>query len=106
MMSVYLGDIGILNIKGSDYCCIITEISKSEAINSMQNTDLTKKSWKTIKQKNLLPCVKLGKEVLTFGDIEIEKNKFSCKKIPIFLKDADIKKVLVSNKIPFGGKKL
>ena len=26
-------DIAILNIKGSDYCCIISLISKNEAIN-------------------------------------------------------------------------
>ena len=44
MMSMNLSDIAILNIKGSDYCCIISGISKSEAINLMQNTDLTKKS--------------------------------------------------------------
>ena len=39
MMSTKLRDITILNIKGSDYCCIISGISKSEAINLMQNTD-------------------------------------------------------------------
>ena len=27
----------------------------------------------------------MGKEILKFGDIEIEKNKFYCKKIPISL---------------------
>ena len=44
----------------------------------------------------------MGKEILTFGDIEIEKNKFYSNKTPIFLKDVDIEKVLVSNKISFG----
>ena len=44
------------------------------------------------------------KEILTFGDIEIEKNKFYRNKIPILLKDVDIEKVLVSNKISFGEK--
>ena len=39
-----LSDIAILNIKGADYCCIISGISKSEAINLMQNIDLTKKN--------------------------------------------------------------
>ena len=33
MMCVNLSDSAILNIKGSNYCCIITLISKSEAIN-------------------------------------------------------------------------
>ena len=44
MMSMDLSDTAILNIKGSDYCCIISGISKNEAINIMQNLDLTKKS--------------------------------------------------------------
>ena len=39
-----LSDIAILNIKGADYCCTISGISKSEVINLMQNFDLTKKS--------------------------------------------------------------
>ena len=41
MMSMNLSDIAILNIKGSDYRCIISGISKNEAINSMKNIDLT-----------------------------------------------------------------
>ena len=36
MMSVNLRDIAILNIKGSDYCCIISSVSKNEAINLLQ----------------------------------------------------------------------
>ena len=44
MMSMNLSNIAILNIKGSDYCCIISLISKSEAIKLLQNTDLTEKS--------------------------------------------------------------
>ena len=44
MMSMNLMDIAILNIKGSDYRCIVSSISKNEAINLMQNADLTKKS--------------------------------------------------------------
>ena len=36
-------DIAILNIKGFDYCCIISLISKNEAIHLMQNADLTNK---------------------------------------------------------------
>ena len=34
----------ILNIKGSDYRCIVSLISKNEVINLMQNADLTKES--------------------------------------------------------------
>ena len=44
MMSMNLGDIAILNIKGSDYHCIISLIRKNEAIDLMQNADLTEKS--------------------------------------------------------------
>ena len=43
MMYMNLGDIDILNIKSSDYCCIISLISKNEAINLMQNAYLTGK---------------------------------------------------------------
>ena len=38
-----LSSIAILNIKGSDYHCIISFISKNKAIDLMQNADLTKK---------------------------------------------------------------
>ena len=41
MMSVNLSGIVILNIKGSDYRCINSLISKNEAINLMQNANLT-----------------------------------------------------------------
>ena len=43
-MSLNLSDIAILNIKGSGYCCIISLISKNEAVNLLQNADLTEKS--------------------------------------------------------------
>ena len=39
-----------------------------------------------------------------FGDIKIEKNEFCRLKSPIFLRDVDIEKVLVSNKIFFSEK--
>ena len=39
-----LSDIAILNIKGSEYRCIITLINKNEAIDLMRNADLTKKT--------------------------------------------------------------
>ena len=44
MMSINLSDIPILNIRSADCCCIIDGISKSEAINLMQNIDLTEKN--------------------------------------------------------------
>ena len=44
MMPMRLSNIAILNIKGSDYCSIISGISKSEAIKLLQNIDFTEKS--------------------------------------------------------------
>ena len=44
LMSMNLSDIAILKIKNADYCCIITEISKIEAIKLLKNIDLTGKS--------------------------------------------------------------
>ena len=38
-----VSDIAISNIKNGDFCRIITEISKNEAINLMKNADLTEK---------------------------------------------------------------
>ena len=46
----------------------------------------------------------MGKEILMFGDIEIEKSNFYHHENPIFLEDVDIEKVLVSHKISFGEK--
>ena len=40
-MSVNLSDIAILYIKNSDYPCIFSLISKNEAIDLLQNGDLT-----------------------------------------------------------------
>ena len=45
----------------------------------------------------------MGEEILTFGDVQIEKNKFYHHKTPIFVKGVYIE-VLVSNKISFGEK--
>ena len=39
MMSINFSDIAILNIKSAAYCCIISGISKCEAINFMQNIE-------------------------------------------------------------------
>ena len=53
MTSISLRDIAILNIKGPDDHCIISRISKNEAINLMQiliNIDLTEKK-RTVKKK-------------------------------------------------------
>ena len=49
MMSIILSDAAILNLKSTDYPCIISRISKREAINLMQNINLTEKSGTLLK---------------------------------------------------------
>ena len=44
MMSINLSNIVVLNIESADYCCIVSGINKSEAINLLQNIDLIAKS--------------------------------------------------------------
>ena len=83
-MSVNLSNYAILIINGADYCSIITGIGKSEAINLMQNIDLSEKKLNIMKYKNLFSNINMDKEMIKFGDIEIEKQKFYCLKIPIF----------------------
>ena len=51
MLSINLSDIPILNIHGVNYRLIISGISKSEAINLIQNIDLSKKKRNIIKPK-------------------------------------------------------
>ena len=46
-----LRDIAILNIKGCNYCCIISLIRKNKAMKLMQNADLTEKSGTSENQK-------------------------------------------------------
>ena len=72
LMSINLNDFTILNIKASDYRWIISLISKDEAIKLLQNADLTGKKLKIIKS-NLFSYIKMGKEILMFGNIDIEK---------------------------------
>ena len=43
MMSMNLSDIAVLNTESADYCCFISSIRQSEAMNLMQNIDFTEK---------------------------------------------------------------
>ena len=74
MVSFNLSDTAVLDIKGADYCCIISDISQSEAINIMQISTWPKKP-QHYNSYILLSYlyIKIGKEILTFGDIKIEK---------------------------------
>ena len=60
MISINRSDIATLNIKSADYSyCINSGISKSEAINLMQNIDFLKRKQNVIKRKNVLSDVKI-----------------------------------------------
>ena len=59
MMPMNLSHVAILNIKGSDYCCIISLISKNESINLMLILPKKVEQYKTkhreqIEAENLL----------------------------------------------------
>ena len=43
----------------------------------------------------------MKKTIIKFGDIEIEKQKFHQHKRPISIKNRDVNKIVVSNKISF-----
>ena len=43
-------------------------------------------------------------KIIKFGDIEIQKQKFRQHKAPISIKNRDINKIVVSNKVSFGKK--
>ena len=60
MMSITFSDIAILNIKGSDYRCIISLISKNEAIKLLQNADLTEKNGTLSNIKKLFLYIENG----------------------------------------------
>ena len=87
MMSIKLSDIAIVNIKCLDCRCIISLISKYEAI------------------KFLTAYIKMEKPIIKFGDTEIKKQKFYQYKRPISIRNIDINKTVVSNKVSFWKKR-
>ena len=62
MIFLNLSDIAILNTKGSDYCCIITGTSKSEAIKLLQNIYSDEENYKLKKINFFESIYKNGKE--------------------------------------------
>ena len=72
MMSVNLREIVILNIKGSDYCCIISLIMKIEALDWLKIADLTEKcETLQVFQKNmkiLRSYIKMEKTIIKFEE--------------------------------------
>ena len=45
MLSVNISDIAIITVKNIDYCCIIHNIGKSEAINLLKNSVLESRGY-------------------------------------------------------------
>ena len=45
MLSVTINDINIITVKNVEYCCIIYDISKSEAINLLENSVLEDRGY-------------------------------------------------------------
>ena len=46
----------------------------------------------------------MGKEIITFGNIEVAKHKFHQHKMPILIYDRSIDRIVVPNKVPIGRK--
>ena len=88
---------------------LISLISKNEAINLLENTDLSEKSKKTINWKNIKKIweayIKMEK-LIKFGNTEIQNQNLHQNKGSILIKNIDIYKIVVSNKISFGKKVL
>ena len=64
------------------------------------------KKLNIIKPINFLSCIKVVKDILTFGGIKIVKDKFYRYESHTFLEDVNINNLLVSNKIFSGEEKL
>ena len=46
----------------------------------------------------------MGKEIMKFSNIEVEKHEFDQRKSPILIVKVNINKIIVSQKFPFGKK--
>ena len=84
------------------FALLIVELAKVRP-ETLCKIPIWPKKGNIIKHKNLLSHIK-GKEILTFGDIEFQKNKFYHHKAPFYLKDIDGETISVSNMISSGEK--
>ena len=46
----------------------------------------------------------MGEEMITFGDIEVEKHKFHQHKSSVSIYDVNVDRIRLSNKVPFSRK--
>ena len=81
----------------------MNEISKRQAVNLLQNADLSKTGGHKIYFFSL-SLQKTGKEIVAFGDIEIEKWKFHHSKDLILLEYVDTDSMLISSIVSPGKK--
>ena len=62
------------------------------------------KNYKLKKYKKFEIIYKMDKKIVKFGDFEIEKQTFHQHKRPISIKNLDINKIVVPNKVSLGKK--
>ena len=96
-------DVAIVSLKRNNYRIHFCYMIIDEAINKMNISDLKEKSGTSWNYKNLLN-IKIGKEVIVFGNNEIETHKFHYLKNSISIGDVDVKKIyspVVSSKVSF-----
>ena len=103
MISIDLSDIVISNVNDANYRSIINGISKCHALNLLKNADLIKmEHYKDKKNsKKIITIFEMGKETITFGKIEVEKQKFHQHKSPISIYDVNIDRIVIPNKVLF-----
>ena len=103
MISIDLSDIVILNVNDANYRSTINGISKCDALNLLKNADLIKMvHYKDKKNsKKIITIFEMGKETITFGKIEVEKQKFHQHKSPISIYDVNIDRIVIPNMVLF-----
>ena len=69
------------------------------------NTDLSNQSRSVQDIYIFYHGQKINKEIITFGDIEIEKRRLHYHKNPILIDSLDIDKILIPSKVSSGEKK-
>ena len=107
MMSISLNGIAILSVNGANYGCITNGISKNDALNLIKICRFYRQEKNIMKVKNynkFVTIYKTYKEIIMFGNIEVEKQKFHQSKRPIWINNMDISKIVVPNRVPFGKK--
>ena len=83
---------------------IINGISKIDAVNVLKNADFTEERGILKKIRKIITTYKMSKEIITFGNIEVEKYRFHQHKSPISTYDVNIDRIGVTNEVPLSKK--